>query len=217
MHGVIADTDITRWAGELLAAAGRSPSRRYVLGIAGVPGSGKSTLAQLLCDEANARQPGTTRVVPMDGFHLSNDLLTRRGLVERKGAPETFDAKGYLGLLRRCRDASFTGAIPTYDRRLHEPVISDKPEHRVDVRTRLIIAEGNYLLLDVEPWRELRGLLDEVWFLRIGRETAKRRLLQRHLRGGKTPAEAEQRCINDRVNSELILNRCSRADRVLDA
>ena len=212
---MLTDTDITRSAGELLTEASRASPQRYLLGIAGVPGSGKSTLAQRLCDEANAKQPDVARVVPMDGFHLPNEVLAERGLTDRKGAPETFDAIGFIELIRRCRNLTFCGAIPIYDRDRHEPVVTGKPEHRVVTRTRLVIAEGNYLLLDIVPWSELRPLFDARWFLRVDHGVAERWLVERHRAGGKSPDQIAQRMVSDRANSRLILERSAPADRVL--
>jgi len=137
-----------------------APGTRTILGIAGAPGSGKSTLAAWLQQQFG---PGTAVVVPMDGFHLGNAIIDGTPLRERKGAMDTFDAGGYLSLLRRlaARDEAVVYA-PEFRRTLDEPVAASIA---VPADVPLVITEGNYLLADQEPWKEIRAQLDEVWFL----------------------------------------------------
>jgi pantothenate kinase len=140
-----------------LAAPGR-----VLVGIAGAPGAGKSTLAQALAAEfATTGDDGTgvpaAVAVPMDGFHLSNVELARLGLADRKGAPETFDADGFVQLLRRIRAGEELVYAPAYSRVVHESVGGVIPVYGP---TRLVIAEGNYLLVPDRPWGTLRELFD---------------------------------------------------------
>lgn len=162
---------------------------RAVLGLAGAPASGKSTLARRLVDGVNGRLgPDTAVQVPMDGFHLSNAQLDRLGLRGRKGAPDTFDVDGYLHLLRRLREAGDRPVYaPDFDRRLDEPVAAGIV---VPPTTRLIVTEGNYLADDAPGWADVRGLLDELWYVRTPRPLRERRLLRRHVRGGRTVQQA---------------------------
>ncbi|MEX0745925.1 MAG: hypothetical protein WD118_10030 [Phycisphaeraceae bacterium] len=102
-----------------------------------------------------------------------------------------------------------------YDRTLHEPSVRDTPECTVAEHTRLIVTEGNYLLLAREPWTELGELLDETWLLDAPAEQARLRLLQRHQRGGRSAAEAERRCAFDKLNAELVRTCARAADRVV--
>lgn len=127
----------------------------------GAPGAGKSTFAATLA----AAYDGV--VVPMDGFHLADVELERRGHLDRKGAPETFDAEGYAALLGRIRSRPAHPVVaPRFDRSIDQPVegaIAVPPE------ADLVVTEGNYLLLDEPRWREVRAQLDEVWHVRADR------------------------------------------------
>lgn len=157
---------------------------RRILGITGPPGGGKSTLAARLVAEL---APDAV-VVPMDGFHLSNAELVRLGRRDRKGAPDTFDAAGYVALLRRLR-AGEPGLVyaPSFDRDLEEAIAGDIA---VSPDVPLIIAEGNYLLYDGGPWAGVAGLLDEAWYVDPPEEARLEGLVRRHVEHGKTKAEA---------------------------
>ncbi|HEY0520835.1 MAG TPA: hypothetical protein VGC84_15175, partial [Ilumatobacteraceae bacterium] len=135
--------------------------RRALLGIAGCPGAGKSTLSAAILARVSS-----SVVVPMDGFHMLNDDLIRLGRRNRKGAPDTFDAEGYVRMLRRVRDqaADELVTVPRYDRAASAPV----PDAiTVDPTTPLVITEGNYLLVDTPPWDAVRPVLDEVWYVDV--------------------------------------------------
>ena len=138
------------------------PDRR-ILGIVGGPGAGKSTLAAAIGDRMERSYPGRVAVVGMDGWHLANSTLERLGRLERKGAPDTFDAAGFVAFLERFRsDTSATIWAPEYRRSVEESIggaLEIAPE------VTLLVTEGNYLLLDDAPWDGIRGLLDEAWFL----------------------------------------------------
>lgn len=164
----------------LLAAGGRR-----VLGLVGAPGAGKSTLAQALLD----RLGDAAQVVPMDGFHLANVELVRLGRSARKGAPDTFDAAGFVALLRRLRTQGphETVYAPAFRRELEEPIAGAIAVHPA---TRLVITEGNYLLLDEGPWAEVAGLLDDCWYVEVDDTLRRQRLIERHVRFGRDPAAA---------------------------
>lgn len=189
------------------------PGSRRVLGIAGAPGAGKSTLAALLADRLGA----LAALVPMDGFHLAQAELRRLGRADRKGAPDTFDAEGYVALLARLRDPGpgqeAVVYAPAFDRSLEEPVAGSVP---VGPGVPLVITEGNYLLHDVGAWARARPLLDEVWFLEIDPDVRVRRLVERHVRFGKERAHAE-RWVNasDEANARLVARGRDRADLVV--
>jgi pantothenate kinase len=163
--------------------------RRFLLGLAGPPAAGKSTLARALVNGVNARLGADTAAyVPMDGFHLSNAQLDRLGLRGRKGAPDTFDANGYVHLLRRLRsDHERPVYAPAFDRALEEPVAAGLV---VLPDTRLVVTEGNYLADDGPDWEHVRDLLDELWFIDTPEAVRETRLLDRHLAGGRGKEEA---------------------------
>ena len=158
---------------------------RRILGIAGAPGAGKSSLAQAI-----ARQFGeSVQVVPMDGFHLANSELLRLGRRGRKGAPDTFDAAGYLNLMHRLKHQAADEVVyaPDYSRDAGEAIAG---AIAVGPTTPLIVTEGNYLLQQDAPWNKLRGMLDEIWFLNVSDDLRRERLLARHMRFGRTEQQA---------------------------
>ncbi len=185
--------------------------RRRLLGLVGAPGSGKSTLAQALLHSL----PGRAQVVPMDGFHLANVELRRLGRADRKGAPDTFDGAGYVALLRRLREQREDEIVyaPEFRREIEEPIagaIAVLPE------TRLVITEGNYLLLDDGPWAGAASLLDEIWYVDVDDVLRRERLVRRHEQFGRSRAEAlawvEQ---TDEPNARRIAATRGRAQHVV--
>jgi pantothenate kinase len=188
--------------------------RRAILGIAGSPGSGKSTLAEHLVRELNGTGEPWVAHVPMDGFHLADAELERLGRRDRKGAPDTFDAAGYAALLRRLRDEPDDVVYaPAFERVLEQPVAGAIP---VPATARLVITEGNYLLLDTGAWRRVRPLLDEVWFCEPPERERVRRLVARHERFGKTHEEAVAWVSrSDERNAELVAATRGRADLIV--
>ncbi len=157
---------------------------RALIGIAGPPGAGKSTLAERL---VTALGPAAAWV-PMDGFHLADAALDRLGLRDRKGAPETFDGWGYLALLRRlATETDHPVWAPGFERTLEQPIAGSIP---VGPEVRLVVTEGNYLLLDRPPWPQVRAALSEVWYVQADAGVRLERLLARHVEFGKSPAEA---------------------------
>ncbi|MEM7683080.1 MAG: nucleoside/nucleotide kinase family protein [Planctomycetota bacterium] len=197
------------------ASATGSADRRALVLLAGPPGSGKSTLAARLAESVGQALPGGAAWAPMDGHHLPQAELDRRGLAERKGAPETFNARGFIDGLRRMLPAGRTGVFATYDRRLGEPVVGSQPSHRVTASTGVLLAEGNYLLLEALPWGDLRELAAEAWYLDAPWEACCERLRRRHAERGRSPAEIEAKLKHDRRNFKLVAGQSRHADRVL--
>ncbi|GGK91508.1 nucleoside/nucleotide kinase family protein [Mangrovihabitans endophyticus] len=187
--------------------------RRAVLGIAGAPAAGKTTLAQQLVGTLSATGVPVAHV-PMDGFHLADVELERLGLRARKGAPDTFDALGYAALLRRLReDADDLVYAPGFERVLEQPIAGVIPVPR---SARLIVTEGNYLLVDDPRWAAVRSLLDEAWYVELDAEERRRRLVERHVRFGKPESSAvEWATGTDERNAAVILATRDRADLVV--
>ncbi|GAA5125189.1 nucleoside/nucleotide kinase family protein [Haloechinothrix salitolerans] len=182
---------------------------RAIIGICGAPGAGKSTLANAVSDVLGKR----AIVVGMDGFHLAQAELERLGRAERKGAPDTFDADGYVHLIRRLRANAGTVYAPLFRRDIEEPIANAVA---VPPETPLVITEGNYLLLDEPPWGELRALFDEVWFIAPDESDRMRRLVERHRAYGRSADAALARAHgSDQANAEVVLATASRADLVV--
>lgn len=185
---------------------------RTLVGIAGPPGAGKSTLAAALAKALSRTVPAV--VVPMDGFHLANAELRRLGLAERKGAPQTFDAAGFVHLLRRLRTPGREVVYaPTYSRTLHESIGGAIP---VPAEVRVVIVEGNYLLLDDEPWSQVRDLLDLACYLEAPGAARRDALVHRQRARGldRQAARAWVRD-SDEVNARLVAGTRDRAGLVL--
>jgi pantothenate kinase len=188
--------------------------RRALLGITGAPGAGKTTLAAALVDRLRADGLAVAHV-PMDGFHMANAALAERGILDRKGAIETFDVDGYLALLRRLRaDLVHDVLAPDFERTLEQPIagaITVRP------KDRLVVTEGNYLLDDTGSWPEVRAALDETWFIDIDDRIRVERLVRRHVEFGKPePVAASWVAAVDEVNARRIIARRSVADLVVD-
>ncbi len=151
----------------------------------------------------------------MDGFHLADAALTERGILDRKGAIETFDAYGYLALLRRLRlERDHDVLAPDFERTLEQPIagaITVRPEDR------LVVTEGNYLLDDAGGWADVRAALDEVWFVDVPDDVRVERLVRRHVEFGKPEAQARSWVAGvDEANARRIIARRSAADLVVD-
>lgn len=157
---------------------------RCVLGIVGAPGAGKSTVSDVLTEALGEK----VAVVGMDGFHLDDRVLDDLGRRARKGAPDTFDAGGYVALLHRLRAATDDVVYaPRFDRSLETSVGSAVPVGR-DVP--LVVTEGNYLLHDEGGWEAVRPVLDVVWFLDVAPEERRRRLVARRMGHGEDETSA---------------------------
>lgn len=186
--------------------AGAAP--RFVTAIAGPPGAGKSTLAAAVVEALGQG----ARVVPMDGFHYDDAVLTARGLRSRKGAPETFDAAGFLHLMGRLRTGDEV-AIPVFDRSME---LSRAAADVVLPSDRFLVVEGNYLLLDEEPWRGLAPFFDLTVFLDVPEAELDRRLVERWHHHGRDPVEARHWIdSNDMPNVRRVTRGSRKADVVI--
>lgn len=203
-HDVL-DTDLLERARALAARGGRR-----ILGITGPPGAGKSTLAHALVDALGEQ----ARLVGMDGYHLAEAELVRLGRHDRKGAPDTFDALGYVALLARLSAADERVVYaPAFDRSLEEPVAGAVAVPR---EVPLVVTEGNYLLVPDGDWAGVQPLLDECWYVEPPEELRIRRLIARHERFGRAPEAARERSLgSDQRNAEVVAATRARADLVV--
>ena len=180
---------------------------RIIVGLAGPPGVGKSTVSERLAIETGAV------IAPMDGFHLPNaelDRLDRRG---RKGAPDTFDSDAFVGAVEDVCAARRDVAWPTFDRDLDEPVVGGMTS---PAEAGHVVVEGNYLLLDDEPWSRLRSLLSPMVYLHVDDDVRRRRLVERHVRFGRSEMDAARFVDeSDEANAALIRSTRHRADLVV--
>lgn len=185
-----------------------SGAGRRMIALAGPPAAGKSTVAEELVTKLGE----TATLVPMDGFHYSNEILDAKGLRARKGSPETFDLAGFKSLLSRLKTEP-TVAVPTFDRTLDSSIGSSR---LVEAAHQIIVVEGNYLLLDEPDWRDLVPLWDMSVFLDVPVETLTTRLIERWLTHGFNQADAEKKAnSNDIPNAMRVVENRLKADLIL--
>ncbi|QND54916.1 nucleoside triphosphate hydrolase (plasmid) [Phyllobacterium sp. 628] len=185
-------------------------TKRLIVAIAGPPGAGKSTVSAALCEAINTIEADAAVVVPMDGFHLDNAILEARDQRKRKGSPSTFDCAGLEILLKRLRAGEDEVVIPLFDRKLD---LARAGAGIVRGDQRILLVEGNYLLLNEHPWDRLAPLFDMTVFLQVDRIEMENRLVQRWLGFGYNVGSAQQRAqSNDIPNAELVLSASRPAD-----
>lgn len=201
-------SEIAHIAATIFKKAGKS--ERFVIAIAGPPGSGKSSIAEQL---ATLLPENSAAVVSMDGFHYDDAVLERLGLRHRKGAPETFDLGGFSTLLRRIRAREPDIAIPVFDRSVE---FSRAGAALIGADVKFVLAEGNYLLLDEAPWKDLASLFDFSIFLDVPRAELQERLLQRWRDHGRSEDDGRNWVeSNDMPNVDRVLARRRWADLVV--
>jgi pantothenate kinase len=187
-------------------------AERYMVGIAGAPASGKSTFAEKLHEDLT--QAGQTAViVPMDGFHFDDVVLNARGHRARKGAPHTFDARGFIHLLGRIKAREPDIAIPVFDRSME---LARAGASIVGAATKFILVEGNYLLLQQEPWQNLRAMFDLSVYLDVPQAELEQRLVKRWLdHGFDLDYATNWIASNDGPNISTVINQSGKADIVI--
>lgn len=198
-------------AGEIIARAGNT--RRFLVAIAGPPGAGKSTLADNVAKALKAKGE-SAEVLPMDGFHMDNAVLIEKGLLKRKGVPDSFDVRAFLDIVKAVRAADQEVLVPVFDRSREIAIASARI---VSAEHRFIVVEGNYLLFSQGKWAELEGMFDYSIMLAPPMEVLEERLWARW-RGYDLDEEAASAKVygNDLPNGRLILENRRRADVTID-
>lgn len=188
--------------------------RRRIVAIAGSPGAGKSTAAERLKDLIDAARPGLADILPMDGYHFDDIVLHARGDRPRKGAPHTFDLDGYRAMLDRLKaDDGRDVAVPVFDRSIE---IARAGARIIAAGTRIILTEGNYLLLDAPGWRDLAETFDLTVMIAAEEHVLVERLTRRWLGFGYDAAMLREKMEgNDLPNMRLVLSHSRAADIVI--
>ena len=215
--------DVYHILGRRVLMAAKQPTStenaRYMVAVIGCPGSGKSTLAKQTTKIVNAIQQEEVAVVlPMDGYHYTRARLDAfedpEAAHARRGAHWTFDAEAFVQKVEEiARNADSVTHAPTFDHGEGDPVeggVCIEPHHSI------VFVEGLYLLLDIEPWKRLRAVFDEAWYIDVDIDEAMRRLFRRQTRNGRSPRDARRRIeTNDRVNAIQIQEAVDNADLLL--
>ncbi len=198
-------------AGEIIARAGNA--KRFLVAIAGPPGAGKSTLADNVAKALKARGE-SAEVLPMDGFHMDNAVLIEKGLLKRKGVPDSFDVRAFLDIVKAVRAADQEVLVPVFDRSREIAIASARI---VSADHRFIVVEGNYLLFSQGKWAELEGMFDYSIMLAPPIEVLEERLWARW-RGYDLDEDTARAKVygNDLPNGRLILENRRRADVTID-
>jgi pantothenate kinase len=132
----------------------------------------------------------------IDHAHATSDIAPPQDPAEahrRRGAAFTFDAPAFVDFVTKLRAAKPNSdkgpdlaLAPSFAHELKDP----RPDAvRILGTHRIVVFEGLYLLLSVEPWRRAAELMDERWFVDIARDGARERLIRRHVLTGVTQDE----------------------------
>lgn len=195
--------------------AEKADGRRVAIGLAGGPGVGKSTLAADLVAALNETAPGSAALVPMDGFHMKHAKLESLGQTDFKGAPHTFEGAAFVEFLGRLKTATEPMGGPGYSRKIEDTV---DDAFVVAPEAKVLVVEGNYLLLGDEPWASVKPLLDFAAFITVPRELVRARLMKRHAEEGLFTEERNRAHIerNDLPNYDRVMLSQERADVVIE-
>ena len=187
-------------------------SSRFIIGIVGKPGAGKSTLTSHLIENL---PKNSVSLVPMDGYHLSNQQLKNLGLSDRKGAFNTFDSNGYVSLLKRINTETDQDIyFPVFYREIEESYAADGV---VLANTKIVLTEGNYLLFDKSGWEKVAAELTEIWYININDDVRIERLVKRHEFYGKDKESAFNWATgSDEINAKIVESTVSKADVIIN-
>jgi len=193
----------------------RGLKKRSITALCGPPAAGKSTLALKLVKLLNEIEANSATVLPMDGFHFDNSILILKNLLARKGSPPTFDVGGLMSILSRLKKNNESEVVvPVYDRKIQ---IAKAGARIIPKSLRYIIVEGNYLLLNQDPWKKLSLFFETTVSINVDIETLRQRLTFRWQDHGLNKKEIDDKVTgNDLINAELVIKKSKKAEFFID-
>jgi pantothenate kinase len=193
----------------------RGLKKRSITALCGPPAAGKSTLALKLVKLLNEIEANSATVLPMDGFHFDNSILIPKNLLARKGSPPTFDVGGLMSILSRLKKNNESEVVvPVYDRKIQ---IAKAGARIIPKSLRYIIVEGNYLLLNQDPWKKLSLFFETTVSINVDIETLRQRLTFRWQDHGLNKKEIDDKVTgNDLINAELVIKKSKKAEFFID-
>ena len=200
-----------------LAQLHHEKQRRILVVLAAPPATGKSTLVSFLEHLAQSVIPDKrVQSVGMDGFHLRQEYLLMHTfeldgeeipMARIKGAPITFDLQALRTKIEEAAQGQ-TCKWPHYDRQLHDPV-----DDAITIDADIVLIEGNYLLLNMDGWRDLSRYADYTISLTADEEMLRSRLIRRKMKTGMTREDAARFVeTSDMRNVRLCLDMTMKAD-----
>lgn len=211
------DAIVDQIALELLKKSQTIPDgHRFLIGLSGIPASGKSSLSHAIINKLNSlyREESSTDedvaiMIGLDGWHLTRATLAampnKEEAFARRGAHWTFSGEGYLKFVQDLKSGQDVVFAPSFSHATKDPVEDDI---RVDSHHKVVMIEGLYVFLAIEPWKTAGELLDERWFVEVDIQDAKERIVKRHVETGVTSTTelAIQRAEeNDFPNGEFVI------------
>ena len=184
---------------------------RYFISLSGPPASGKSTISEKIINDLNSKGYQSS-ILQMDGFHLDDQILKDQNLISKKGAPETFDVMGLISFLSRLQIEPEV-IVPIFDRSLE---LSRSSATIINKETKVILVEGNYLLLKSKPWDNLQKFFDVSVMISCEEKVLEKRLLDRWKSFNLSKEDTYQKVYqNDLPNGLNVLNNSSASDYIL--
>jgi pantothenate kinase len=184
---------------------------RYFISLSGPPASGKSTISEKIINDLNSKGYQSS-ILQMDGFHLDDQILKDQNLISKKGAPETFDVMGLISFLSRLQIEPEV-IVPIFDRSLE---LSRSSATIINKETKVILVEGNYLLLKSKPWDNLQKFFDVSVMISCEEKVLEKRLLDRWKNFNLSKEDIYQKVYqNDLPNGLNVLNNSSASDYIL--
>ena len=185
---------------------------RYFIALSGPPASGKSTISENLVKDLSAKGYNSS-ILQMDGFHYDDLILKEKKLLSKKGAPETFDVMGLINFVSRLHKEDEV-VIPIFDRSLE---LSRSSAVIISKNTKVIIVEGNYVLLNSYPWSELHKFFNTTVMINCEKKILEKRLIERWENFNLPKKEIDEKVYkNDLPNGVNVLKNSIAAEYILE-